>query len=281
MDGAEALCRRNNQPPPTDLRIEPPLTREQAQADLAREGVQTAAFSLVPGCLRVTSGKATKSRLYATGLIFIQDAGSQLLPFLLDANPGDRVLDACAAPGAKATEIARWIRPGLLIALDKRPQRLSLMSALARRLGSRNVAAAGADAGALPFRRPFARILLDAPCSSLGTLARNPDIKWRLREEDLGTHAETQGRLLESCAGLLAPGGRLVYATCSTEPEENEDVVTHFLSHHPEFELVPPAETFPEGARRLLEPDGTLRIRPERDEMDGYFGAILRRRASN
>lgn len=277
LAGAEALCLRNNRRPPTDLRVEPPLELETVREALNREGILAEPFPLVPRCLRVQAGKATSSRLYARGNIFIQEAGSQLIPFLLAASSGDVVLDACAAPGAKATEIAPWIRPASLLAIDKRPQRLSLMAALARRLGSGNVRPVAADSRFLPFRRPFSHILLDAPCSSLGTLARNPDIKWRVGEEDLARHADQQYQLLEASAALLSPGGRLVYATCSTEPEENEEVVVRFLSHHPEFRIAPPSAMLPPAATRLLRPDGTLRSESERDDVDGYFAVALTR----
>jgi 16S rRNA (cytosine967-C5)-methyltransferase len=129
----------------------------------------------------------------------------------------------------------------------------------------------------LPFHNSFERILLDAPCSSLGTLARNPDIKWRLQEKDLGSHAATQGQLLASCAAQLAPGGRLVYATCSTEPEENEEVIEKFLSGHTGFSAANPPQTFPTGARHLIGPDQALRTEPGRDDVDGYYAIALTR----
>jgi 16S rRNA (cytosine967-C5)-methyltransferase len=276
---AEALCMRNNRRPPTDLRVEPPLEVETAQEALSREGISTLPLPFVPRCLRVTSGKPTCSKLYGKGHIFIQEAGSQLIPFLLDASSGDRVLDACAAPGAKATEIAPWIRPAVLFAVDERPKRLALMVALARRLGSGNLLPVAADSRSLPFHQPFSRILLDAPCSSSGTLARNPDIKWRLREEDLARHAERQHQLLEACSALLAPGGRLVYATCSSEPEENEQVIARFLSRHEDFGVAGPGSTFPGAARTLIRSDGSLRTEPGRDDMDAYFAVALTRAA--
>jgi len=279
MEGAEALCLRNNRRPKTDLRVQPPLDPETALDALSREGIVAKPFPLVPRCLRVDSGKATASAIYTSGSIFIQEAGSQLIPFLLDASSGERVLDACAAPGAKATEIAPWIRPGMVFALDERPKRLSLMVSLARRLGSGNVLPVAADSRALPFHKPFSRILLDAPCSSLGTLARNPDIKWRLREHELATHAARQHDLLSASAALLSPGGRLVYATCSSEPEENEEVLARFLSRNRDFAIDAPGPAFPAAAQRLLRPDGSLRTDPGRDEVDGYYAVVLTRLA--
>jgi 16S rRNA (cytosine967-C5)-methyltransferase len=149
------------------------------------------------------------------------------------------------------------------------------MAALARRLGCRNLVPLGGDAGALPFRGAFRTILLDAPCSSLGTLARNPDIKWRVREKDLADFASRQVRLLTACAEILERGGRLVYSTCSTEPEENQRVIERFLEKHEGFRIAPSPESFPREARALVNDSHFLMILPERDQMDGYFAAVL------
>jgi 16S rRNA (cytosine967-C5)-methyltransferase len=184
-------------------------------------------------------------------------------------------LDACAAPGAKATALARWTDPGPVIALELRPRRLTLMAELARRLSCRNLIPLGGDAGALPLRGCFRAILLDAPCSSLGTLARNPDIKWRVQEKDLADFASGQIRLLTACAEILERGGRLVYSTCSTEPEENQEVIRRFVARHPGFQIVSPPPSFPAEARSLVNDSNFLITFPERDQMDGYFAAIL------
>lgn len=275
LEDAEARLRYYNQPPPIDLRVEPPLKMEDARSALAEVGVTARPFPFVPRCLRVCSGKVAGSPLHRSNSIFIQEAGSQLIPYLLDLKTGDRVLDACAAPGAKATEMAHWNHPGSVIALEYRPRRLAVMATLSKRFGCGNLLPVGGDAAKLPFHKTFSHILLDAPCSSLGTLARNPDIKWRLGEKDLGVHAKEQARLLESCADLLALGGKLVYSTCSTEPEENEDVIRHFLNRHRGFRTAAPPPSFPRQARGLLSGDGALITRPERDEMDGYYAVVL------
>ena len=275
LDRAEALCLRNNRRPPTDLRVEPPLDLETAQLALRQEDISASRFSIAPRGLRVTSGKATASKLYSNGAVVIQEAGSQLIPYLLGAEPGGRTLDACAAPGGKATEIAPWVKPGLLFAVDGRTARLRLLTSLAGRLCSSNVLGIVADSRFLPFHNSFERILLDAPCSSLGTLARNPDIKWRLQEKDLQSHATMQGQLLNSCAAQLSSGGRLVYATCSTEPEENEEVIEKFLSSHTDFTAAKPPATFPTAARHLIGSDHALRTEPGRDDVDAYYATVL------
>jgi 16S rRNA (cytosine967-C5)-methyltransferase len=277
-DRAEARCLHHNRAPSTDLRIEPSADMEKVQKLLETEGVTTEPFAVLPRCLRVRSGRPTASSLYRNGDIFIQEAGSQLIPYLLSVQKGDRVLDACAAPGSKATEISHWCRPGMVIALERRRRRLELMISLAKRSKCDNLIPVGADAEAPPFRVPFRRILLDAPCSSLGTLARNPDIKWRLSEKNLAEHAERQYRLLSSCTGLLAPGGRLVYSTCSTEREENEEVIQRFLLAHSGFFVANTHESVPESARHLIDKQGMLTTLPERDGMDGYFAVALEKK---
>jgi 16S rRNA (cytosine967-C5)-methyltransferase len=277
---AEARCRRNNQPPPVDVRVDPPLSLEEARATLGDEGVTAEPFPLVPRCLRARSGKVAGGALHRSNSIFIQEAGSQLIPYLLDLRAGDRVLDACSAPGAKATEMSRFAYPGPVVAMENRSRRLAVLARLSRDLGCSNLLPVGGDAGKPPFVQSFSRILLDAPCSSLGTLNRNPDIKWRLEESDLKAHAEEQLHLLESCSALLAPGGRLVYATCSTEPEENEEVIHRFLDRNSGFRKIPAPDSFPSQARELITDNGSLIVRPERDEMDGYYAVVVGRTQS-
>lgn len=275
LEGAEARCRYHNRPPFQDVRVEPPWTPAQIRLELAKEGVESLPSRLVRGSLRIVSGKAAGTSVYKAGKVFIQEAGSQLVPFMLGPKAGDDVLDACAAPGSKATQISRWCAPGSVIAIEHRLRRLKIMVEVSERLGTTNLRPVGADAAQLPLRTKFKYILLDAPCSSLGTLARNPDIKWKLKESDLANLSKTQFRLLESCSRLLEQGGRLVYATCSTEPEENEVLISEFLSEHPEFRIAEPPSSFPEESRKLLDQRGALRICPEREEMDGYYAVAL------
>jgi 16S rRNA (cytosine967-C5)-methyltransferase len=197
------------------------------------------------------------------------------VPLLLDARRTDRVLDVCAAPGGKATGTAELVPEGSVIAIDKRLRRARLLRDISARLQAGNVHTLVADGRRLPLSTNFARILLDVPCSSLGTLRRNPDVKWRVEASDLEALAATQLELLRSSSRLLAEDGRLVYATCSTEPEENEDVVERFLSESPGFRRIDAAPSLPERARHLVDADGFFRTSPEDDDMDGYFAAIL------
>jgi 16S rRNA (cytosine967-C5)-methyltransferase len=200
------------------------------------------------------------------------------VPLLLQVERSDRVLDVCAAPGGKATAIGELASEGSVIAIERRRRRVRLLREISARLSSENIHPVVADGRSLPFETRFARILLDVPCSGLGTLRRNPDIKWRVEASDLEPFAELQLELLRSASRLLTEDGRLVYATCSTEPEENEQVVERFLSESPGFRRVEAAPSLPEPARHLVDADGFFRTSPEENDMDGYFAAILVRR---
>ena len=185
--------------------------------------------------------------------------------------PTGRVLDACAAPGGKSLLLADLAGVRLVIAAEASLRRMRTLEKLRARWGASRVLVLAADARRPPFRAPFDGVLLDAPCSGLGTLARHPDIRWRLRASDLLRHAERQRVLLESVAALVRPGGRLVYATCSVEPEENEDVVRPFLARHHGLRPGGPAALGRAAARRRLRPHGAGRHHRRR---------VLRRRAA-
>jgi 16S rRNA (cytosine967-C5)-methyltransferase len=251
--------------PPSYLRTNPRVPDVHARLEAA--GVETRPTG-VPGALQATAGRL--GPLAAGGVVYVQDVGSQAVA-LLAAGPG-LVLDACAAPGGKALLIADVGGPRTrVIAAEASPRRLSTLARLRSLWGATNVAVLGADALRPPFGRPFDTVLLDAPCSGLGTLGRNPDLRWRLAPPDLARHGARQRRLLESLASLVRPGGRLVYATCSLEPEENEEVVQAFLESRVEFEpegLPPWGRGFRDGPFLRIEPTGPG---------DAFFAARLRR----
>ena len=277
LERAEQRCLAQNRTPPIHLRVSHRIEVEHARESLLGEGVATEIVSAAPRCLRVISGRPHESSLLQEGLVFPQDAGSQLVPLLLDIRKSDRVLDVCAAPGGKTTAMSELAREGSVIAIDRRPRRVRLLREISVRLKAENVRVAVADGRSLPFDTPFARILLDVPCSSLGTVRRNPDVKWRVQDSDLEPLAALQLEILRSSSRLLADEGRLVYATCSTEPEENEQVIERFLSGSPGFRRLGAAPSLPEPARHLADEDGYFRTSPEKDDMDGYFAAILMR----
>jgi 16S rRNA (cytosine967-C5)-methyltransferase len=190
------------------------------------------------------------------------------------------VLDACAAPGGKATAIAERIAgSGAVVALDRSPSRSRLVARDARRLGLRSVVALAADASRplplVPGLR-FDRVLVDAPCSGLGTLRRNPDLRWRLHPGDPAGLATAQGALLDRVAGVLGLGGVLVYSTCTLLEEENEGVVGKFLARHDGFRLGAGHE-LPERLRSLADARGFVRTLPHRHDADGFVMARLER----
>jgi 16S rRNA (cytosine967-C5)-methyltransferase len=203
--------------------------------------------------------------------VYVQDAGSQLVARLAQAE--GRLLDACAAPGGKAMLLSDLAQAGTrVVAAEVSPKRLASMARLARRWGSTRLLLLGADALRPPFREQFDCVLLDAPCSGLGTLARNPDIRWRLMPQDLDRHAARQRSLLDSVAPLVRPGGALVYATCSLESEETHQVVDAFLDRNAGF-----AQDALPGWARPFARGGRVQLDPVRHPGDGFFAVRLKR----
>jgi 16S rRNA (cytosine967-C5)-methyltransferase len=210
----------------------------------------------------------------------VQDESSQLAPLFLDPRKGERALDACAAPGGKTTQIAQLMGDsGEIFACDVGSKKLRLIKETCDRLGIASVRTFTMDATA-PSQAikdlRFQRILVDAPCSGLGVIRRDPEGKWWKLPSDLPPLATTQLAILENLSGYLEPDGRLLYATCSTSRVENEDVVEAFLKRHPEFEVEDLRELFPSFAP-LITDRGFFRSWPHRDGMDGFFAARLKK----
>jgi 16S rRNA (cytosine967-C5)-methyltransferase len=267
--GAEAAVARARaflERPPVVLRLNPRLP--DARASAAAAGLELRPL-VVPGAWEARG--APVASLAADGVAYVQDQGSQLVAHLAAA-PGI-VLDACAAPGGKTTLISDLGGPRTrVVAAEVSLSRVRTLSFLVRRWGSPNVAVVAADASRPPFRDAFDSVLLDAPCTGLGTIGGNPDIRWRLTSADVLRHARRQRELLFSVAGLVKAGGRLVYSVCSTEPEEGEHIVEGFLHDQPSFRPVPlPLWAAPFAAGKFL------RTLPERDAGDGFFVAALDR----
>ncbi len=239
----------------------------------AREQLLAAGIALEPaavaGAWSVSGGPILP--FAESGVVYVQDEGSQLVARLA-AREG-LLLDACAAPGGKALLLADLAGADTrVVAAEASRDRLAVMRRLARRWGATRLLLLGADALRPPFRRDFDAVLLDAPCSGLGTLARNPDIRWRISATDLERHRDRQRSLLESLARLVRPGGQLVYATCSLEPEETHDVVDPFLARSPHFVR----DELPEWARRF-ETAGCVELDPAHRSGDGFFAVRLLR----
>jgi 16S rRNA (cytosine967-C5)-methyltransferase len=252
--------------PPTHVRLNPRLPEAESQVRAA--GVELRPTG-VPGALEAEGRVAD---LAERGVLYVQDAASQLVARLAAAE--GLVLDACAAPGGKSLLIGDLGDARVrVVAVEVSRRRLATLVRLGSRWGAANVFPVAADASRPPFdAASFDSVLLDAPCSGLGTLARNPDVRWRLAPQDLPRHAARQRALLEAVSPLVRPGGRLVYAVCSGEPEETDEVVRPFLSAHPEFRR----EELPGWAQAFAEA-GVVRTDPVRDRSDAFYAARVRR----
>jgi 16S rRNA (cytosine967-C5)-methyltransferase len=282
-DEAAALARASNEAPRLTVRAN--RTRVSAAELLERLRATFPAArrcSFAPdGIALGRRGNPTHDPAFIGGEYTVQDEASQLVVELLDPQPGDRVLDACAAPGTKTTAIAeRLAGRGEILALDRNPRRLGLLSRDLRRLGLDGVRALRFDATqSLEGLAPdggFDRALVDAPCSGLGALRRNPDARWRLRPSDPLELARTQLALLGRAAAALRVGGTLVYSTCTLLPEENERVLASFLGENDAFRRTPPG-ALPARLGPLLDPEGSMRTLPHRHDADGFFAARLER----
>ena len=273
------LALANNTPPAIAFRVN--TLRSSAGlvlADLNSEGVITKESQIAAGAYVVERGPMSAVIGAAQrGAIYVQDEASQLVSILVEPRAGDRVLDLCAAPGSKTTHIAALTNDtAQIVACDRHHHRLSTLRATCERLGIKSVVALVLDAScSMPFVerfREFDCVLVDAPCSGTGTLRGNPEIKWRLSGDDITRLAELQLSLLESGASAVASGGRLVYSTCSIEPEENEQVVSRFLEKTTLFRLIKP-----DAPEALITGEGFVRTFPHRDGTDGFFVAVMER----
>jgi 16S rRNA (cytosine967-C5)-methyltransferase len=255
-------------------------TSNALQFRLGQEGVQVEPGHFAPDCLIVHAGASLALPHAASGAFLVQDEASQLVAALAAAAAGPRVLDVCAAPGGKTVGLAASTRDGgLIAAIDLRPRRIRLLKRTVAVSGATSIRVIRADAlQPLPFGPAFDLVLVDAPCSGLGTVRRDPEIRWRRSVSDLPRLAATQHQLLTRAAEAVRPGGRLVYATCSSEPEENEGVVARFLADHRTFTLVDPRAACPElpaSVAKALDTDGRLRTTPWRHGLECFFAAML------
>ncbi len=273
----EKICRYDQQVPSTALR----LTSAADEEELRKIGIQFKPGALMNNARIVTRGDITSTEMFRSGRVAIQDEGSQLVAMLLGR--GKRILDCCAAPGSKTSAIATLAPEAEIIATDVHPHRARLLQRIVR---SENVQVIAADAVNLPFASGFDRVLADVPCSGTGTLSRNPEIKWRLQPEDITDLQSRQTAILDSALKQVSRGGRLIYSTCSLEPEENEQVVNKVLQRNPEFRLIPMRDELlnlkAEGALiwgnidQLVSGD-FLRTIPGVHPCDGFFAAIFER----
>ncbi|MFY9688950.1 MAG: 16S rRNA (cytosine(967)-C(5))-methyltransferase RsmB [Candidatus Acidiferrales bacterium] len=281
-----ALLDADNRAPRLSCTLSDPAQRQHVFAALEQAGLQLGDGVLLRDAFGVSGGSASRTAEFRAGRISIQDEASQAVPLLLGVRAGDRVLDVCAAPGGKTPSLARAAQErGLIVASDRHGHRLRAMAAQFERLELSNVRLVQLDATQnLPFGERFDRILLDAPCSGTGTLARHPEIRWRLHPEQITELRALQVRMLRVALAQLAPGGRLVYSTCSIEPEENEDVIAEVLRATDGARRVPAAKMsdtlapylVPEiSAPELFDHDGQFHTLPGQQRTDGFFAAAL------
>jgi 16S rRNA (cytosine967-C5)-methyltransferase len=271
-----------------DLRVNRLMgDREAARAALGHEGIKTETTRWSPLCLRVRERIPLSTlQCFRSGLVEVQDEGSQLAALLADARPGMRVVDFCAGAGGKTLALAAQMQNrGHLVACDVSAARLERATQRLRRAGAsivqRVVLSSHRDKWVKRHVGSFDRVFVDAPCTGIGTWRRNPDAKWRLTPRDLAELQALQGEILASAQRLVKPGGRLIYATCSLLREENEEQIERFLEVHADFALLPIAKVWME-ALGGEPPNGSnmLRLTPLRNDTDGFFVAVAERRAT-
>lgn len=261
-DGAERWCRYNLDVPRPTVRPRGGTLTPALAAALTASGATPS--PTIPGCWRLTAAALAGLSADTRDALAVQDEGSQWVAQHSGATPGDRVLDICAAPGGKTALLARAVTPaGWVVAADIRPARIRVLRETLNREALTRVPIVRLDAAVgVPFDRSFDRVLVDAPCSGLGTIGRDPDVKWTRTAASLPRYAALQTAILTQAATAVRPNGHLVYATCSSEPEENVAVIDAFLATTPAF-----ARACADGATR-----------PDRDGLDAFFAAVLVRR---
>ncbi len=273
----------NNTAAPIVIRVNRLKTSSDSLVrSLAEHGVAVEPARYAPDGLIVKTGNPLRTPLAGTGAFFLQDEASQLVALLVAPEPGMRVLDTCASPGGKTTAMAAMADDRAeIIAADVRSARVELLKETVNASGSRGIRIVQADLEAgLPFNAAFDAVFVDAPCSGLGIVRRDPDIRWRRMESDLAKLANAQLTMLGHAAEAVRRGGRLIYSTCSSEPEENEQVVAEFLEANSKFRTVDLGAEKPahfDAIAPVLDQAGFLHTRPDQHGLEAFFGAVLRR----
>jgi 16S rRNA (cytosine967-C5)-methyltransferase len=281
-----ALLEADNRAPRLSCALNDADRPDEIVLALEKAGLRIEPGQLLKNAFAVSGGSPSRTEAFRAGKISIQDEASQAVPLLLGVREGDRVLDLCAAPGGKTPALVRAAgSKGVVVAADFHAHRLRAMAAQLKRLGLAGVRLVDLDAAQpLPFRGQFDRILLDAPCSGTGTLARHPEIRWRLGPEQLAEFHGLQVRMLRNALAHLAPGGRLVYCTCSIEPEENEEVGAEAVRAVESIRRVSASEMAQTlaphlapmvSASELLDAEGQFRTLPGQHATDGFFAAAF------
>ncbi|MDO9096936.1 MAG: transcription antitermination factor NusB [Candidatus Methanoperedens sp.] len=275
-----ALCRANNLPPPLTIRANPLKTnRTLLQSSLEKEGYSSSPAVFSPFGLVVDKKEGIfKTDAFANGVFEVQDEGSQLITLLTGAKPGECVVDACAGNGGKSLFLSGLMKnQGTVIAFDPLPGKLGNLRRRAQRAGALNIKTEPIDK-AQQYIGKADCVFIDAPCSGMGVFRRNPDSKWRLAGKDITELSAKQKEIIREYSGLVKPGGRLVYATCTISREENEEVMLGFLDERKDFYLIPAAEMNPGIFGKFTTGDGFFRSMPHVHGTDGFFGAVMRRK---
>ncbi|MCY7383201.1 MAG: 16S rRNA (cytosine(967)-C(5))-methyltransferase [Microcoleus sp. CAN_BIN18] len=274
----EQLCEWFNQSPTIDLRINPLKTSiAQIETAFQAQNISTSRIPHLPQALRLNGSTGAIQNLpgYSEGWWTIQDSSAQLVTHLLDPQPGEIIIDACAAPGGKTTHSAELMQDtGTIYACDKTASRLKKLTENADRLQMKSIKIHTGDSRQFPeFINLADRVLLDAPCSGLGTLHRRADARWRHTPENIQQQSQLQSELLANAATFVKPGGVLVYATCTIHPLENEAVIQSFLTNNPHWQIEPPTIDLPVQPS----PEGWVKVWPHKHQMDGFFMVRLKR----
>ena len=286
LDATARRCDFLNEIPPITLRTNT-LRAKRSELISALDGeadiVEPTEFAPDGIRLRAPKRAVRDMTAFQKGWFQVQDEAAQLVTLLLPLQNGSRVLDACAGLGGKTGHIVQMVAgPGSIVAADSSQSRLDRLNRQMRRMGFENVRTVACDltdSSAVELLGHFDRVILDAPCSGLGVLRRNPDAKWRIHEPMMSRFAGIQSDLLENLARLVNPHGHLVYAVCSNEPEEGKQVVDRFITRHPDFCIDNPADRLPQQAGFLLDSDARFSTERCTDVMDGFFAVCLRRMA--
>lgn len=287
LDDADGLMTALNDPAPLDLRINPMKAERDAVLDMLRNDLGEASdpkpTPYSPWGIRV-QGRPPVNRwpLFKDGQIEVQDEGSQILAALVAPRRGEMVIDYCAGAGGKTLMLGAMMRStGRLYAFDVSAARLARAKPRFARSGLSNiipvVIGADGDKRVKRLHGKAHRVLVDAPCTGLGTLRRNPDLKWRMHPESLAELQVRQADILERAARCVAPGGRLVYATCSVLAEENEEQIARFLERHPDFERLDVGPVLADRCPTLVVDGPYLKLRPDYHGTDGFFAAVMMR----
>lgn len=274
LEDVEKLCAYFNKPATHDLRINPlKTTIDEVKNTLLEAGVEIINIPHLPQGLRLKESVGSISRLpgFAQGWFSIQDASAQLVSHLLNPQPGEMIIDACASPGGKTTHIAELMSDkGLIVACEIHEKRLSKIQENVDRLQLKSVKIQEGDSTILSqFKNQADKVLVDVPCSGLGTLHKRPDIRWRQNPDKIRELTDLQEKLLKNAASWVKPGGKLVYATCTLNYAENEGVITDFLKNHPDWQIESPLDK--SFTNFSVTSNGMIKVLPHHHQMDGFF----------